>query len=439
MNNSEAYAQSIHMWIGFAHAVYRIYPHIPSPYYYYYKKDIIIYNRKTRKIMTKIVGVNILKFIIFKDVLNESIQHVSKAISSRTTVPILSGIKMEANHEGVTLTASDTDISIQSFIPCQKDDTTIIQLQTMGSVVLPAKFFVEIIKKLPAQEVEIEVKENFQTTIRSGNSEIQLVGLDPEEYPLLPQIEEQKVVSMSGLVLKSMIRQTGMAVSTNESTPILTGVLWTLKNQQLKFVATDRHRLASQEIYLDCDPELELNNIVISGKTLNELSKILPDQDTRIDFVAADNQVLFKMDSLLFYSRILDGMFPDTSKIVTQSFKTELIIQTKEFIDAIDRAYLLSREEKTNIVRLVTQEDQSVEISSSSSELGKVTEQIVAKQIVGEALRIAFNSKYMLDALKVMDSELIHIGFTGMMSPIIIKPYNGSNMLHLILPYRTTN
>jgi DNA polymerase-3 subunit beta len=381
-----------------------------------------------------------LKITILKDSLNEAIQHVSKAISARTSIPILSGIKIEARSTGVTLTASDTDISIQSFIPMVKDDKTIITLDSPGSVVLPAKFFVEIIKKLPAAHVELVVLDQFHTTIKSGSSEIQLVGLDPEEYPVLPQLEEDRIFSMNGVLLKSMIRQTVFAVSSNESTPILTGVLWNLDRGIVKFVATDRHRLASSEASIDSPADLKIEHLVIAGKTLNELSKIIPDNGMMIDIVATDNQILFKMDNVLFYSRILDGTYPDTSKIISQAYKTELVVNTKDITDAIDRAYLLSREEKTNIVKLVTTGAHSLEISSSSNELGKVKEQLEAEKLEGDELKISFNSKYMLDALKVIDSEQIHIGFTGVMSPIIIRPDDeDKRMLHLILPYRTTN
>ena len=379
-----------------------------------------------------------MKLTIRKDALNESIGHVSKAISSRTTIPILSGIKIDANGTGVTLTASDTDISIQSFIPSEQNEETIVQLEKQGSVVLPAKFFMEIVKKLPSEHVELEVLEHFKTTIRSGSAEIELVGLDPEEYPILPRVEEDKVFSINGILLKSMIKQTVFAVSSNESTPVLTGVLWNLTNGILKFVATDRHRLASSEAAIEADPELKLEHLVIAGKTLNELSKIISDDGSLVDIVATDNQILFKMDSILFYSRILDGTYPDTSKIISHNYKTELVIRTKSLTDAIDRAYLLSREEKTNIVKLMTTGESQIEISSSSNELGKVTEQIETKHLSGDELKISFNSKYMLDALKVMDSEYIHIGFTGIMSPIIIRPDEDRNMLHLILPYRTT-
>lgn len=378
-----------------------------------------------------------MKLTILKEELNDAIQHVSKAISNKTTIPILSGIKLEATSIGLTLTGSDTDISIQSFIPHERKDITIIQLHQEGSVVLPAKFFSEIIKKLPSQNIEIEVSSNFHTCIRSGSAEVQLVGLDPEEYPILPRIEENQVVTITSELLKTMIKQTAFAVSTNESTPILTGVLWTLSEGNFKFTACDRHRLATREAKIDTN--IQFHNIVISGKTLNELAKLLPDQNMLIDIVVAENQILVKIDHILFYTRILDGSYPDTTKLIPQSFQTELKVNVKLLADAIDRAYLLSREEKTNIVKLVMENNQTIEISSSSSELGKVTEQIDVIHLNGELLKISFNSKYMLDALKIMDSEHIHIGFTGAMQPIIMKPDEQSNLLQLILPYRTTS
>ncbi|MCC3378502.1 DNA polymerase III subunit beta [Paenibacillus farraposensis] len=380
-----------------------------------------------------------MKLSILKNVLNEAIQHVSKAISSRTTIPILGGIKLDVNHQGVTLTASDTDISIQSFIPTEDGDQTIVQVEQPGSVVLPAKFFVEIIKKLPSQEIHMEVRDQFQTFISSGATEIQIVGLDPEEFPVLPNIEENQVISVPGDLLKNMIKQTVFSISTHETTPILTGVLWNLAEGELKFVATDRHRLATRGAHLEAAEGLRFSNVVIAGKTLNELSRIIPDQNMLVDIVVADNQVLFKVDRVLFYSRILDGTYPDTSRIIPTSYKTELIVDTKSLSESIDRAYLLSREEKTNIVKMQSLENGDLEISSSSSELGKVREEVKVSKFEGEPLKISFNSKYMLDVLKVIDSEQLTIAFTGIMSPIILKPTDSSNALYIILPYRTTN
>ncbi|MBY9082158.1 DNA polymerase III subunit beta [Paenibacillus sp. HN-1] len=380
-----------------------------------------------------------MKISILKNELNESIQHVSKAISSRTTIPILTGIKLEVTHQGVTLTASDTDISIQSFIPTEDESQQIVKVDRPGSVVLPAKFFVEIIKKLPSKEIQMEVKEGFQTFISSGSTEIQMVGLDPEEFPVLPNIEGNETISLPGDLLKNMIKQTSFSISTQETTPILTGILWNLNEGEFKFTATDRHRLATRAARLEGTEDVKFSNVVIAGKTLNELSKIIPDQNMLIDIVVADNQVLFKLDRVLFYTRILDGVYPDTSRIIPTVYKTELTLETKKLSESIDRAYLLSREEKTNIVRLQTLEQGGIEISSSSSELGKVREELDLIDFKGEPLKISFNSKYMLDVLKVIDSEQLTIAFTGMMSPIILKPLDESQALYVILPYRTTN
>lgn len=380
-----------------------------------------------------------MHIIILKDHLIESIQHVLKAVSNKTSIPILQGIKLEMNDSGLTLSASDAEISIQSFIPIRLNEETIIQIKMLGSVVLPAKFFSEIARKLPANTVEIEVKEHFQTILRSGSSEIQIMGLDAEEFPLLPEVDHTQKITIPSELLKNMIRQTVFAVSTNESTPVLTGVLWSVTEDIIKFSACDRHRLASSEIQFDESTNQSFDHIVISGKTLNDLHKLLPEQNTLIDIFISENQVLFQLHSILFYTRLLDGTYPDTSKLIPQTFKTELVVETKKLADSIDRAYLLSKEDKTNIVRLHMMDEQTIEISSSSSEIGKVTEQIVTDEITGELLKLAFNSRFMLDALKAIDSDKVHIGFTGAMHPIIIKPLDSDHTLQLILPYRTTN
>lgn len=380
-----------------------------------------------------------MKLTIRKDALNEAIGHVSRAVSPRTAIPILSGIKLDADERGLTLTASDTDISIKSFIPAEEDGETIVRLQTGGSLVLGAKFFSEIVKKLPSDEVELEATDVHRAVIRSGSAEIELVGMDPDEYPVLPSIGEAGTFTINGLVLKQLIHRTVFAVSANESTPILTGVLWQLDGGKLKLTATDRHRLSNAECEVVADPGVKLDQMVIAGRTLNELSRLIPDDGEMIEVTATDSQVLFRMDRVLFYSRLLDGTYPDTSRIITHQYKTELIISTKALTDAIERAYLLSREEKTNIVRMATVEGGEIEVSSSSMEIGKVTEKVKPDHLAGEELRIAFNSRYMLDALKVIDQENIHIGFTGMMSPILIRPEKDADMLHLILPYRTTS
>src|SRR5690606_31439457 len=180
------------------------------------------------------------------------------------------------------------------------DDQVAINVERAGSVVLQAKFFAEIVRKLSTDEIHLEVHDRFQTTIVSGATEIQLVGFDPEEFPVLPSVREDRVLSLPGSLLKDMIRQTSFAVSTNESTPILTGVHWQLQDGTLRATATDRHRLACSVARTGADPSVQFSDVVISGRTLNELVKIIPDQDTMVDIVVDDSQVLFRLDNVLF-------------------------------------------------------------------------------------------------------------------------------------------
>ena len=377
-----------------------------------------------------------MRFIIQRDHLVQSVQDVMKAITSRTTIPILTGIKIVASEEGVTLTGSDSDISIESFIPKEEDDKEIIEIKQPGSIVLQARFFSEMVKKLPSDFVEIEVQNHLQTVIRSGNSEFDLIGLDAEEYPHLPQIEEENVFKIPTDLLKAMIRQTSFAVSTSETRPVLTGVNWKVENNELYCIATDSHRLAQRKAKIEMETPANYN-VVIPGKSLNELSKILADNSESIEIVITENQILFKAKHLLFFSRLLEGNYPDTSRLIPSESKTDIVLHTKEFLHAIDRASLLAREGKNNVVKLMTLQDQLIEISSNTPEVGKVVEEMKGISMDGEELKISFSAKYMMDALRAIEGNEIKITFTGAMRPFVIYPINDDSTLQLILPVRT--
>ncbi|WP_128895606.1 DNA polymerase III subunit beta [Longirhabdus pacifica] len=378
-----------------------------------------------------------MKFTINTSTLNHHIQHAAKAISNRTTIPILTGIKMEATNVGIYLTASDTNISIQTHIPLEDEEHVIAEITATGSVVLPAKLLTELIRKLPNKQVEVEVKDNFQTMIRSGQTEVEINGLDPEEYPLLPSINENNTLVISSDILKLMIKETIFSVSHDESAAILTGVMFSLDHGKLTFTATDRHRLALKEMHVESAADITFKNIVVSGKNLNELYKILSEQSEAIHIIVSDNQILFKINNILFYSRILDGVYPDTTRIIPAQSKTDVIVNKQKLLQAIDRASLLSREQNTNIVKMTVDENNGISISSSSSTFGKINEEIKMDEFSGDEVNISFNSKYMLDVLKVLDAEQVKIKFTGAMSPILITPEDDNECVFLILPYRT--
>ncbi len=379
-----------------------------------------------------------MQLIIDRQQLILGVQDVLKAISARTTIPILTGIKIEANDKGVFLTGSDSDISIERFIPIEEDDKQYIELKQQGSIVLQARFFSEIIRKLPSDTVEIYVDDRLLTKIKSGNSEFSLNGLDPEEYPKLPKIEQERSFQMEAHLLKHIIRQTIFAVSTSETRPVLTGVNWSCENQKLQCVATDSHRLALRHITIENGSEdLSFSNVIIPGKSLSELAKILDDNTDLIQIVVTDNLVLFKAKHILFYSRLLDGNYPDVSKLIPTENKTSIVLDTKLLLQAIERASLLAREGSNNVVKLENVESDDLEISSNSPEIGKVLEQIKAESYEGEELSISFSAKYMIDALRTIDSTTIIIDFTGAMRPFLIRPTEDNSLLQLILPVRT--
>nr|WP_318539945.1 DNA polymerase III subunit beta [Terribacillus saccharophilus] len=379
-----------------------------------------------------------MKFVIQRDRLLASIQDVVKAISSRTAIPILTGMKIEAKEDGITLTGSDSDISIESFIPKEEDGIVYVEQIEPGSIVLQAKYFPEIVRKVPMNAVEIESDAQLNVTIRSGSAEFKLNGQDAEEYPQLPKLHSEDSFELPADLLKNVIKETVFAVSTQETRPLLTGVNVRVQEDQLHFVATDSHRLASRQIPVSTnEAALGFQNVVIPGKSLTELNKILDENQDPVEIRITNNQILFRTKHLYFLSRLLEGNYPDTSRLIPSESKTSLLIDTKELLRSIDRASLLAKENRNNVVKLVTQDSGQLEISSNSPEVGRVVEEVTVQEISGEELRISFSAKYMMDALKVIESEQVKIEFTGAMRPFLIRPTDDEDLLQLITPVRT--
>ncbi|OCS87896.1 DNA polymerase III subunit beta [Caryophanon tenue] len=376
-----------------------------------------------------------MKFDIMRDRLLDGLNNAMRAVSSKTTIPILTGIKLDVTAEGLRLTGSDADVTIQTFIQPEEDGKQIINVEAPGSIVLQARMLHEIVRKLPTNIVEIEVTDNFQTFIRSGKSEFHLIGSDANEYPQLPELSNNEQFSIPSDLLKTVIRETVFAVATSESRPVLTGVHWQTTENELICVATDSHRLARRKVTVDNLPTGQ--NVVIPGKSLNELNKILDDSSTAVEIALTSQQVLFKTNEVLFFSRLLEGNYPDTSRLIPNEYKTNVTINGKLLLQAIDRASLLAREDRNNVVRFETVGDNSVEISSNSPEIGKVKEQIAVEQAEGEELKISFSAKYMMDALKAIDGQDVMIQFTGAMKPFILRSIHDDAILQLILPVRT--
>ncbi|WP_017471601.1 DNA polymerase III subunit beta [Amphibacillus jilinensis] len=379
-----------------------------------------------------------MKFIIQRDLLLESIQHVMKAISSRVTIPILTGIKIEAIEAGIKLTGSDSDVSIESFIPKENDGIVNVEQIEPGQIVVQSKYFPDIIRKLPLKTLEINTDDQFQVNIVSGGSEFHLNGQDAMEYPQLPVLHTDNSFEIKNDLLKELIKQTVFAVSTVETRPILTGVNMRLEDNLLNFVATDSHRLASRKIPLSTENEgLSFKDVVIPGKSLVELNKIIDDSEETMSISVTENQILFQTKNLYFLSRLLEGNYPETSRLIPEQSKTTVLTQTKALLQAIDRASLLAKENRNNVVKLETKGNNQLQISSNTPEVGQVIEEVTTESINGEDLKISFSAKYMIDALKIIQEDHVEIDFTGAMRPFIIKPHENEQILQLILPVRT--
>lgn len=376
-----------------------------------------------------------MEFSIQRDYFITQLNDTLKAISPRTTLPILTGIKIDANNDGIVLTGSDSEISIEITIPNQVDGEEIVNVTTPGSVVLPGRFFVDIIKKLPGKDVKLSTNEQFQTLITSGHSEFNLSGLDPDQYPLLPEVSSEDALQLPIKVLKNIIAQTNFAVSTSETRPVLTGVNWLIQDNELICTATDSHRLAVRKLKLE-DEEIDNKNVIIPGKALTELNKIMSDNEDYIDIFFASNQVLFRVGNVNFISRLLEGHYPDTSRLFPENYEIKLGLDNSDFYHAIDRASLLAREGGNNVIKLSTGE-KLIELSSTSPEIGTVKEEVTANDVEGGNLKISFNSKYMMDALKAIDNDEVDVEFFGTMKPFTLKPKDDDSVIQLILPIRT--
>lgn len=380
-----------------------------------------------------------MKFTIKRQKLLSSIQEVSNAISPRAAViPILTGMKLSMNNDTLTLTGSNSDITIESTIKSTIDDEEIITNISNGSIVLPVPHFSDIIRKLPGDLVHIEVKDNFKTIIQSEKSVFELHGQSSEEYPRILIEKDNPNFSIPAKQLRQLIRQTVFAVSTMETRPILTGVHLTFNDGNVRFTSTDTHRLAQSEISIETLNDQSTDfSIVIPGQSLLDLSKIINHIDENMYISIMKNQIIFFTDRLLFISRLLSGTYPDTERLIPTNVKSKIRLKTNEFIRTIDRAALLASEEQNNVIRFEATGNSFIEISSNSPEIGRVNEQMEIISHEGEEVTISFSSKYLLEALRSIDADEVILSFTGPMHPFIVTTPENDQILHLILPVRT--
>lgn len=377
-----------------------------------------------------------MKFTINRTAFIGQLNNVLRSISSKTTIPILTGLKMVVNEDNIVLTGSNSDITIESVIDASNPDNNLM-IDESGAIVLPARFFSDIVKKLPDKEVTIEVTNGFQAEITSGNSKFQINGQDAGNYPHLPEVETDKTVTLPNDLLKEVIRQTVIAVSKQESRPILAGVHFTLQNGMLTAVATDSHRLAQRKVALEnTDNDFD---VIIPGKSMEELSGMISDVHEDVQMQVTENQVLFIFGNTHFYSRLLEGNYPETSQLIPTTADTTVELEAGTFLASIERASLLSHESRNDVVKLsLDPAANTVRISGDSPDIGTVEEEVATTALDGNELEISFNPNYMKDALRSFGQATIKIAFTSPLRPFTLVPTEDQeNFVHLITPVRT--
>ncbi len=364
-----------------------------------------------------------MKIICSQKNLSNAVNIVQKAVSTKTTLPILKGILLEAKNGNLKLVGNDLDIGIENHFK-----TDVIR---EGSIVISSKIFTDIVRKLPSADIEIEVDDDNNVYIRCENSDFKLVGQPAEEFPDLPYVEEYNTYSIDQDLLRNMIRQTIFAASQDETRPILTGSLIEIVNNEISMVAIDGYRLALRKAYIDSSVD---NKAVIPSKTLSEVNRILGNEsEGTINISFTDKHILFSLDETKIVSRLLEGEFINYKQIIPRENESKAKVKTKDFLDSIERASLLAKEGKNNLIKLSIKDD--IMSISSNVEIGSVKED-VRIELEGNDLDIGFNSKYLIEALKVIDSEEIDMEFTTSVSPCVIRPSDNDNYTYLVLPVR---
>lgn len=361
-----------------------------------------------------------------KNILLNNINIVLKSVSSRTTLPILECILLKADKEGFRLISNDLELGIET----SNIEADIIE---KGIVALEAKIFYDIIKNMPEGEISIEVDEKNVTVIKNGKTQFKILGQNGEEFPTLNTIEKEEKYVVNSHIFKNMIRQTKFSVSTDESKPVLTGELIEIKEGYLNIIAIDGFRVSFRRTQISKD--FKNAEVVVPAKTLNEIIKILPDkEDSTVNLYFNENYILFELDSCIVVSRLLDGEFLKYEQIFTDDYNTKINIDRLNLLNSLERASLISKDNKKTPVKLQIKNDERLVITSNT-EFGTSYEEVYI-DLEGEGLNIAFNPKYLIEALKAIEDEKVSIQFITSLSPCIIKGINTEDYKYLILPLK---
>lgn len=368
-----------------------------------------------------------MKFICNKNEISEAIGNVSKAVSSKSPVPALEGIKLKLKENILELTGYDLELGIKTEIQVKSDDS--------GEFIINARLFNEIIKKMPADEISIEVNEKLNVSIICNFVQYSVSALPADEYPELPDISRDNSVTVSQGILKNMIDQTIYAVSSNDNKPILTGELFDIDgNGNFSMVALDGFRLAVRNEKIQCS---EKYSFVVPSKALCEISRLLSDDEENCcSFCTNGKHIIFDISGYTVFSRLLDGEFHNYRSSIPSDFSTEVIIRTRELTDALDRCSLLISEKNKAPIKCIFSDGQ-LSISCQTP-VGRINDELQA-DINGNAVTIGFNSRFAIEALKSADTDSIRLQMNGGNRPIKLLPMMGESFVYLLMPVTLRN
>ncbi|MCI8548214.1 MAG: DNA polymerase III subunit beta [Bacilli bacterium] len=375
-----------------------------------------------------------MKLRIKKDILQEAINKVSKAISTKNLIPVLAGIKFELKKNRLTLTASDNDITIQTTIEGASEEDFLVEEE--GNIIVQGKYISDIVRKLPDKYINIEVIDEFKILIYTENSEFNLNGIDEKEYPTINLEESKKKIDINSSIFKDIVNQTAFASSNEETKPVLTGINFNIAGNILECNSTDSYRLARKIITLEKESE-DIYNIVIPSHNIVEFIRIMDEDEAAIvELHIFNNKVLFKYKNILFQSRLINGTYPNTANLMPEEATLILTADLNTFYNVIDRASILTSDKEKNIVTLETNDDTLI-LKSSSIEIGRVEEKMKITKSSSEDIKISFSSRYMMEALKSFSTDTIEIHYVGEIKPILLKSNEDTTLTQLVLPIRT--
>lgn len=377
-----------------------------------------------------------MKAVVPLDVLLAALQQVARAVPASSPIPVLSGICLIVAENRLTLTASNGVMSIGAEIPLNEAGS---DAGSAAGLVVPARYFAEIVRKLPAPLVELELAERATLLIRSGGSRFRLCGSDAEQFPEPPSLEQAPWrLTLPNALLKAMIRQVAFAVSSSETRPLLSGVLCRFDGRNLRFVATDSVRFASRSTALDTAGAAAAFEAVIPGKGLSELAKLLQDGPGETNIAADGGHIRFATARLTLWCSLLHGAYPPIDKLVPSACVSEVIVNTLQALHAVERVTVLAGEGCLVRLRAGADAERSIELSSGSTEVGDVREELGIERRDGEPIAIAFNGTYMADILRAIDSETVSLRFTDKLGPIVAEPaVPRPSSVFLLTPIRT--